>query len=649
MDPLILGKDATSNADTLVTLTQRERRRGLYILGKTGTGKTTLLVNLILQDIAAGFGLCFMEPHGDAINDILTRLPDTREQDVILLDVLDVSHPFGLNLYECSNPNDIELVARTTEHVMHVFEKLWDVSRSTPRIAQFLRNCALTLIESPGSTMAEIPLLLTDEGYRQRLVRNVTNLQVQQFWRQYNMLRPQEQLDRAESTLNKLDEFLSQTILRNIVGQAHTTIDFRRVMDEGKILLVKLPGRYEDITSLIGSIIIGQLLNAALSRSDTPEPNRRQFNLYIDEFQRFSTPDMATLLVEARKYAICSCISHQFRAQLDQANRGATLNAANMVVFRVSGDDAAELAREFDCTPPPPEIIGQRPILVPKQNVIEHLLRNGHTNSAVNSFVQTYLVPAEVRRSQDKTTLYSKGLFDYYYVNLKPSEIVEALSSLNSVFYTTMSKSSGAVSLPEKTLILWSKIANFFYVFDKYFNYAAAYNDSYPSEGNWGIISLLCGPDYEANLPKVKQSLVDSAFMRAGYKAEQFPVLVEFLRHLRGVIDVLSKDPILADSGTHEAIYDKPRTYADVQNQIANDLVLLKNGLARVKLPTGEYTIRTILPNTPKKVREALLEKQTRIQEQTRVHYCTPREKVEEEIRKRQEPLPLRITPKHTT
>src|SRR5689334_5052580 len=122
MDSLILGKDAQGNTGTNITLAQRERRRGLYVIGKTGTGKTTLLINLVLQDIAAGFGLCFLDPHADAINDILTRLPETREQDVILLDVMDVSHPFGLNLYECSNPNDIELVARTTEHVMHVFE-----------------------------------------------------------------------------------------------------------------------------------------------------------------------------------------------------------------------------------------------------------------------------------------------------------------------------------------------------------------------------------------------------------------------------------------------------------------------------------------------------------------------------------------------
>ena len=644
MDPLIIGKDVVTGAT--VSIAQHERRRGLYHIGKTGTGKTTLLINLILQDIAAGLGVCFLDPHGDAISDILMRLPENREIDVIFIDLLDASYPVGLNPYECSNPQDIELVAQTTAFVMQIFEKLWDVSRSTPRIAQYLRNCTLTLIENPGMTMAEIPLLLTDEAYRQRLLRNVTNLQVQQFWRQYAAFRPQEQLDRAESTLNKVDEFLSQTILRNVFGQARSTLDFRQVMDEGKILLVKLPGRYEDITSLIGSILIGQLLNAALSRADMPEQKRRQFNLYVDEFQRFSTPDMATLLVEARKYAICSCIAHQFRDQLDRANQGATLNAASMVVFRVSGEDAEELAREFDCTPPPPDIIGFRPILTPKQNVVEHLGRNGHTNEVVNAFVQTYLAPAENKRAQNTTfSLYSKGFFNPYEIELTTQEIVEALGLLNTLLYTAMSTGNSALRLPEKLLVFFSKIADFYYVFDRYFN---LYN-SYPDEAHWGILSLLCGPDYQEKLPKVKQVLVDNAFRRVEKKAADFPGCIAFIRHLRSVLEVLVRDPILADSGTHEPIYDKPRTYADVQHQVANELVGLKNGIARVKLPTGEYTIRTMRPNTPKKIREAAQEKQQRIQERTRQYYCTPRSEVEEQIRKRQEmPEPPTTQRKHT-
>jgi hypothetical protein len=208
-----------------------------------------------------------------------------------------------------------------------------------------------------------------------------------------------------------------------------------------------------------------------------------------------------------------------------------------------------------------------------------------------------------------------------------------------------MSTGNSALRLPEKLLVFFSKIADFYYVFDRYFN---LYN-SYPDEAHWGILSLLCGPDYQEKLPKVKQVLVDNAFKRVEKKAADFPGCIAFIRHLRSVLEVLVRDPILADSGTHEPIYDKPRTYADVQHQVANELVGLKNGIARVKLPTGEYTIRTLRPNTPKKIREAAQEKQQRIQERTRQYYCTPRFEVEEQIRKRQEmPEPPTTQRKHT-
>src|SRR5207248_11328236 len=158
------------------------------------------------------------------------------------------------------------------------------------------------------------------------------------------------------STLNKIDEFLSLPVIQQIVGQSVSTLDFQKIMDEGKILLVKLPARLEQVSSLIGSIIIGQLLNTAYARSHIPPQMRKQFCIYADEYQRFATPDFATLLVEARKFGIATTIAHQFRNQLDVNNKGATLNAANMVVFAVSGEDAEELAKEFRAKPEPGEV-----------------------------------------------------------------------------------------------------------------------------------------------------------------------------------------------------------------------------------------------------------------------------------------------------
>ncbi len=641
MDPLILGKDAGSNTSASITLAQQERRRGLYILGKTGTGKTTLLINLMLQDIAAGFGLCFLDPHGDAISDILMRLPDHRVQDVILLDVTDTEYPFGLNLYECSNPQDIELVARTTEQVMHVWEKLWDVSRSTPRMAQYLRNCTLTLIENPGSTMVEIPLLLTDETYRQNLVRNVTNTQVQLFWRRYNSLRLQEQLDRSESTLNKVDEFLSQTILQNIVGQAHTTIDFQSIMNEGKILLVKLPGRFEDITSLLGSIIIGQLLNAALSRANKAAQQRRQFNLYADEFQRFSTPDMASLLVEARKYAICSCIAHQFRSQLDEANRGATLNAASLVVFRITGEDAIELAKEFDATPPPPDVIGQRPILAPKRDVLDHLCKNGHRVPEVTHFATHYLVPAKdllARYNRQAYIFLRETKFFEHPTLFSVADLRTGLDQLNTLLYEVMRERDAQKPLPPLVILIITMCFKTQHGIAGCYRYDVSSYDFQMENGRskvefYNDMSTLCSPEIFRHLDQLRQRY------GMGKKTEKFTWVIQYITALRKTMEVLAQEPILIDTGQHEPIFDKPRTYADVQNQIANELVGLKNGMARVKLPTGEYHLRVLLPSTPKEQRspERLQERITAIRARNiQERYLLPRNEVEKAIRRRQ-------------
>jgi Type IV secretion-system coupling protein DNA-binding domain len=384
-DAVILGRDEKTSS--LVTLSQATRRQGMHIIGSNGTGKSTLIANLIAQDMEQGFGVGLLDPHGDLTRDVLSRVPDNRIEDVILLDLMDSSYPFGLNLFQCPDITNTEKVAVTVGFVMHVFEKVWDVGTQTPQLAQVLRNVTVTLIENQGMTFTEIPLLLQDETVRAKLIKNVKNNQVRLFWTIYNNMRASEQLDRVSSILNKVDALLIQPIIANIVGQSQTTIDFRKIMDEGKILLVQLSPQLEDISSLVGAVIMGQLLNAALSRKDIPEEQRRQFNLYADEYQRFATEDFATLLSEARKFGIATTIAYQTLSQLDLTNRGSSLNAATKFVFRVTGDDGKELAREYDHTPPPPQIIGDEPVRAPTQNRLEHLLEKDHPKLAP---VRTY-------------------------------------------------------------------------------------------------------------------------------------------------------------------------------------------------------------------------------------------------------------------
>ncbi len=331
-----------------VDVPQASRRQGLYIIGATGTGKSGLKENLIVQDIKQGYGVCILDPHGDLINAVLSRM-DRHEDDVILLDITDYHYPFGINLFSCSDPTNPLEVQKIVDQVFHVFEKLLGVSQETQLILEYLYNCTATLIANPGYTMADIPLLLQDEACRRKLVANVTDSDVIGFWKHHDQKKPNDQNNDIASTLRRVRRFL-QPLSRNIVGQSASTIDLQRIMDEGKILLVKLSAQYQSVSNLIGSMLIALILNAMYAR---PANKRRQFNLYADEFQRFATDDFATLLTEARKFGIATTIAHQARFQpgMTDGIRATTLGATNLVVFRVQPEDATELAGRFDITP----------------------------------------------------------------------------------------------------------------------------------------------------------------------------------------------------------------------------------------------------------------------------------------------------------
>src|SRR6266702_2376290 len=343
-----LGRDI--HTGKRVDVPQAARRQGLYITGIQGTGKSVLIENLIIQDIKQNMGVCLLDPHGDLTQAVLSRLPERREKDVIYLDINNYRYPFGVNLFQCPDLSNLVEVQKTIDQVVHVFEKLLGVSHETPLILEYLQNCTHTLIANPGYTMADIPLLLQDGACRKKLVAHVTDSDVQLFWRLHEQKKPADQSYDISSTLRRVRQFL-QPLSRPIVGQSASSIDIRKVMDEGKILLVKLDTTLESITELIGSLIIALFLNAAKSRADLPVQKRRQFNLYADEFQRFATEDYATLLEEARKFGMGITIAHQNGSQLETSLKERARSVANLVVFKVNSKDADELAGEFDITP----------------------------------------------------------------------------------------------------------------------------------------------------------------------------------------------------------------------------------------------------------------------------------------------------------
>jgi hypothetical protein len=348
----VLGTDAHTGRE--VSLTLEERFQGLYVIGANGTGKTTLLLQMILSDIYQGRGICLVEPHGDLVRAVISGIPEHRLRDTIYLDITDSTSSFGLNFFAVEPGADTTEVAKVASFVQHLFEVVWSAqTETTPRLAQVLRNTIRVLIENPGMAFSEIPLLLWEDGVREKLVRRVSNAHTRLFWSAYNKKSPRDRDELIASTINKVDAYLNEPLIARIVSQSASTIDFRRVMDEGKILLVNLSPQLEEPSRLIGAAILGRLLLAVFSRTDTPKEKRRPFMLYTDEYQRFATQDFAVFLAEARKFKISSSIANQVLEQLSDLNRATALQSGSLAVFRVSGEDSKFLAPSFDATPQP--------------------------------------------------------------------------------------------------------------------------------------------------------------------------------------------------------------------------------------------------------------------------------------------------------
>ena len=334
-----------------VNINLEDRRRHVYIIGKTGTGKSELLKEMIKQDIRAGHGVCVIDPHGDLIDDTLKFIPPQRAEDVIYFDPADVERPMGLNLLEASSEDQKHFIAAAIINLMY---KLYDPQRTGiigPRFEHAVRNAMLTVMCEPGATFIEIMRVLTDQKYVQELLPKVQDPIIRRYWTdqiaQTSDFHKSETLDYIVS---KFGRFVTNRTMRNIIGQSKSAFDFRKVMDEGKILLINLSkGRLgEENSSFLGLVMIPKILVAAMSRQDTPEELRKDFCLYVDEFQNFATPDFAVIMSEARKYRLDLTVANQFIGQMDEEVKNAVFgNVGTQIAFRVGVTDASFLQREF--------------------------------------------------------------------------------------------------------------------------------------------------------------------------------------------------------------------------------------------------------------------------------------------------------------
>ncbi|KKP46098.1 MAG: hypothetical protein UR39_C0015G0003 [Candidatus Woesebacteria bacterium GW2011_GWA1_33_30] len=353
-DGLYIGKSVYRGVERKIAIGDDDRRRHVYIIGATGTGKTELLKSMIMQDINEGKGVCFMDPHGDAVEDILKLIPPERAEDVIYFRPSDTDRPMGLNLMEASTEDEKHFVASSIINMMY---KLFDPYKTGivgPRFEHAVRNAMLTIMCEKGSTFVELMRALTDARYVQELLPKVTDPIIRRYWTdqiaQTSDFHKSEVLDYITS---KFGRFVTNKMIRNIIGQSVSSFSFRDVMDNGKILLINLAkGELgEENSNFLGLILVPRILMAAMSRSDTPEEKRRDFYLYVDEFQNFATPDFAVILSEARKYKLNLTVANQFIGQMEEEVKNAVFgNVGTKISFRVGVTDANYLQHEFTPT-----------------------------------------------------------------------------------------------------------------------------------------------------------------------------------------------------------------------------------------------------------------------------------------------------------
>ena len=368
----VFAKTNFRNKEVAFGIKTDDRRRHMYILGKTGMGKTTMIENMIIQDIHAGHGVAFVDPHGDSVEKILDYIPADRINDVAYFNPSDMDFPIAFNPLEAVDQQYKHLVA---SGLMGVFTKIW-ANLWSARMEYILNNTILALLDTPGNTMLGIARMLVDKKFRQKIVNNVRDPVVRSFWvdefANYNEKFRSEAIAPIQ---NKVGQFLSTSLIRNIVGQTKSSINLRQLMDDKKILLLNLSkGRIgEDNSALLGAMFITRLQLAAMSRVDTLEENRTDFYLYVDEFQNFATESFATILSEARKYRLNLIISHQYIEQLEEEVQAAVFgNVGTMVVFRVGATDAEAFENEFDPVFKPTDLVN-----LSKYHIYLKLMING--------------------------------------------------------------------------------------------------------------------------------------------------------------------------------------------------------------------------------------------------------------------------------
>lgn len=416
----ILGVNKHRGSEKNIYVTEKDRMRHFYVIGQTGTGKSVFLKNLIIQDIQAGAGVCMIDPHGTDIIDVLGAVPKEREKDIIYFDPSRLDRVMGLNMLEY-DPDQPEQKTFVVNELLSIFQKLYGANPESmgPMFEQYFRNATMLVMEDPqsGNTLMDIGRVMADARFRKHKLDRAINPTVVQFWREIaGKAGGEASLENIiPYIVSKIDPLTSNDYIRPIIGQQKSAFDFRQIMDERKILLVNLSkGRLGEINAnLIGMIFVGKILMAALSRVDDPTMSFPPFFLHIDEFQNVSTPAIASILSEARKYKLGLSVAHQFIAQLDPTIKDAVFgNVGSMAAFRVGPEDSKFLEHQFA-----PVFTDSDLMNIPNYNAYMRVLANG---SPTHPFSVATLPPTETDHSK-VTQLIEQSVQKYG----KPREEIE--------------------------------------------------------------------------------------------------------------------------------------------------------------------------------------------------------------------------------
>ncbi|MDP2789314.1 MAG: type IV secretion system DNA-binding domain-containing protein [bacterium] len=405
-----LGLSTYRDKNVLFGIKRKDRRQHVYLLGKSGTGKSVLMFNMIIQNIQNGDGVCVVDPHGELVEGVLSAIPLHRMKDVIYFNPADTDYHIGFNVLELVDAKYKHLVA---SGLMGIFTKIWANAWSA-RMEYILNNTILALLDTPGSTLLGIPRMLVDKDYRQKIISNLKDPVIKAFWvHEYEAWQDKFRNEAIAPIQNKVGQFLSTSIIRNVVGQSQSTINVFDIMNGGKIFLVNVSkGRVgEDNSGLLGGMIITKIQLAAMERVRIPEEIRRDFYLYVDEFQNFVTDAFAGILSEARKYRLNLTVAHQYTAQLisdkSSAVRDAIFgNVGTMIVFRVGADDAEFLESEFDPEFTPGDIVN-----LPNYKVYMKLMIDGVTSRPFSAKTLPQMVKSGNKKVEEEVIQSSRDLY----------------------------------------------------------------------------------------------------------------------------------------------------------------------------------------------------------------------------------------------